>query len=177
MTILAVGARQPAWVDAAVTDYCRRMPPELALTVKEVKAESRTTGKGPVSMMAAEAQRLRAAMPAHARVVALDEHGQRLTSQDLAQQLSGWREQADPVVFLIGGADGLDASLKKEARLLLRLSDFTLPHGMARVLLAEGGPRRFYRGFGVKCGFVALNGAIFNTVYVAVRSVLGVDQR
>ena len=47
----------------------------------------------------------------------------------------------------------------------------------ARVLLAEGGPRRFYRGFGVKCGFVALNGAIFNTVYVAVRSVLGVDQR
>ena len=47
----------------------------------------------------------------------------------------------------------------------------------ARVLLAEGGPRRFYRGFGVKCGFVALNGAIFNTVYVAVRRVLGVDHR
>ena len=45
------------------------------------------------------------------------------------------------------------------------------------MLLAEGGPRRFYRGFGVKCGFVALNGAIFNTVYVAVRRVLGVDHR
>ena len=148
MTILAVGARQPAWVNAAVSDYCRRMPPELALTVKEVKAESRTTGKSAVAMMAAEAQRLRAAMPAHARVVALDEHGQRLTSQDLAQQLSGWREQADPVVFLIGGADGLDASLKKEARLLLRLSDFTLPHGMARVLLAE----QLYRAWSITSG-------------------------
>ena len=43
----------------------------------------------------------------------------------------------------------------------------------ARVLLAEGGPMRFYRGFTLKCGFVALNGAIFNTVFVAVRRVLG----
>jgi 23S rRNA (pseudouridine1915-N3)-methyltransferase len=99
-------------------------------------------------MMAAEAQRLRAAMPAHARVVALDEHGQRLTSEGLAQQLSDWREQADPVVFLIGGPDGLDASLKREARLLLRLSDFTLPHGMARVLLAE----QLYRAWSIGSG-------------------------
>ena len=148
MTILAVGTRQPAWVDAAVVDYCRRLPPDLALAVKEVKAESRTTGKSAAVMMAAEAQRLRAAMPAHARVVALDEHGQRLTSEDLAEQLSDWRTQMDPVVFLIGGPDGLDASLKKEARLLLRLSDFTLPHGMARVLLAE----QLYRAWSIGSG-------------------------
>jgi 23S rRNA (pseudouridine1915-N3)-methyltransferase len=148
MNILAVGSRQPAWVDEAVADYCRRLPPDLPLTLKEVKAESRTTGKGAAVMMAAEAQRLRAAMPAHARVVALDEHGQRLTSERLAQQLSDWREQADPVVFLIGGPDGLDASLKREARLLLRLSDFTLPHGMARVLLAE----QLYRAWSIGSG-------------------------
>ncbi|CAM8622749.1 COG1576 Uncharacterized conserved protein [Burkholderiales bacterium] len=148
MTILAVGTRQPAWVNEAVADYCRRMPPDLALAVKEVKAESRTTGKSAPVMMAAEAQRLRAAMPAHARVVALDEHGQRLTSEDLAEQLSDWRTQMDPVVFLIGGPDGLDASLKKEARLLLRLSDFTLPHGMARVLLAE----QLYRAWSIGSG-------------------------
>ena len=87
-------------------------------------------------------------MPAHARVVALDEHGQRLNSEGLAQQLSDWREQADPVVFLIGGPDGLDADLKREARLLLRLSDFTLPHGMARVLLAE----QLYRAWSIGSG-------------------------
>ena len=44
----------------------------------------------------------------------------------------------------------------------------------ARVLLREGGPLRFYRGFTLKCGFVALNGAIFNTVFVAVRKALKV---
>lgn len=148
MTILAVGTRQPAWVNEAVADYGRRMPPDLALAVKEVKAESRTTGKSAAVMMAAEAQRLRAAMPAHARVVALDEHGQRLTSEGLAEQFSDWRTQMDPVVFLIGGPDGLDASLKKEARLLLRLSDFTLPHGMARVLLAE----QLYRAWSIGSG-------------------------
>jgi 23S rRNA (pseudouridine1915-N3)-methyltransferase len=148
MTILAVGSRQPVWVDEAVADYCRRLPPDLPLALKEVKAESRTTGKSAAVMMAAEAQRLRAAIPAHARVVALDEHGQRLTSERLAQQLSDWREQADPVVFLIGGPDGLDAGLKREARLLLRLSDFTLPHGMARVLLAE----QLYRAWSIGSG-------------------------
>jgi len=99
-------------------------------------------------MMAAEAQRIRAALPAHARVVALDEHGQRLTSEALSIQLTGWRENADPVVFLIGGPDGLDAELKKEAGLLLRLSDFTLPHGMARVLLAE----QLYRAWSIGSG-------------------------
>jgi len=148
MTILAVGGRQPAWVNEAVADYCRRMPPELPLQVKELKAEPRTTGKTPAAMMAAEAQRIRAALPAHARVVALDENGQRLTSEALCIQLTGWRENADPLVFLIGGADGLDAELKKEAGLLLRLSDFTLPHGMARVLLAE----QLYRAWSIGSG-------------------------
>jgi len=148
MTILAVGGRQPDWVNEAVADYCRRMPPELPLQVKELKAEPQTTGKTPAAMMAAEAQRIRAALPAHARVVALDEQGQRLTSEALSIKLTSWRENADPVVFLIGGPDGLDAELKKEAGLLLRLSDFTLPHGMARVLLAE----QLYRAWSIGSG-------------------------
>jgi len=148
MTILAVGGRQPDWVNEAVANYCRRMPPELPLQVKELKAEPRTTGKTPAAMMAVEAQRIRAALPAHARVVALDEHGQRLTSEALSIQLTNWRGNADPVVFLIGGPDGLDAELKKEAGLLLRLSDFTLPHGMARVLLAE----QLYRAWSIGSG-------------------------
>jgi len=148
MTILAVGGRQPDWVNEAVANYCRRMPPELPLQVKELKAEPRITRKTRAAMMAAEAQRIRAALPAHARVVALDEHGQRLTSEALSIQLTNWRGNADPVVFLIGGPDGLDAELKKEAGLLLRLSDFTLPHGMARVLLAE----QLYRAWSIGSG-------------------------
>jgi len=148
MTILAVGSRQPDWVNEAVANYCRRMPPELPLQVKELKAEPRITRKTRAAMMAAEAQRIRAALPAHARVVALDEHGQRLTSEALSIQLTNWRGNADPVVFLIGGPDGLDAELKKEAGLLLRLSDFTLPHGMARVLLAE----QLYRAWSIGSG-------------------------
>ena len=148
MTILAVGGRQPDWVNEAVADYCRRLPPDLPLILREVKAESRTTGKTAAAMMTAEAQRIRAALPPHARLVALDEHGQRLTSEALSVELSGWRENADPVVFLIGGPDGLDADLKKEAGLLLRLSDFTLPHGMARVLLAE----QLYRAWSIGSG-------------------------
>ena len=52
-------------------------------------------------------------------------------------QIEAWKQEGGPVVFLIGGADGLDAALKKTCAAQLRLSSLTLPHGLARVLLAE----------------------------------------
>jgi 23S rRNA (pseudouridine1915-N3)-methyltransferase len=70
-------------------------------------------------------------------VIALDERGKELTTCGLAVQLEAWMKEKGALAFLIGGADGLDASLKKGAAMQLRLSSLTLPHGLARVLLAE----------------------------------------
>ena len=70
-------------------------------------------------------------------MIALDEHGKDLRTCGLAAQFEAWTQERGPVVFLIGGADGLDANLKKTAAMQLRLSGMTLPHGLARVLLAE----------------------------------------
>ncbi|MFN7573301.1 MAG: 23S rRNA (pseudouridine(1915)-N(3))-methyltransferase RlmH [Betaproteobacteria bacterium] len=136
LTIAAIGIRQPAWAQAAIDDYLDRLPADFAVTIKELKPEPRQ-GQPVERIMAAEADRLRAAIPAGAVTVALDAHGQDWTTAKLAAQLQRWRDEALPVAFAIGGADGLDAQFKREARVLLRLSSLTLPHALARVLLVE----------------------------------------
>jgi 23S rRNA (pseudouridine1915-N3)-methyltransferase len=134
--LLAVGQRPPVWATAAYDEYAKRFPPELRLELKAVKAEPRAS-QGAASMMAAEAARISAACPKGARRVVLDERGTRLTTAQLAQRLQAWRDDGRDVALLMGGADGLDDTLKASADETLRLSDLTLPHALARVVLAE----------------------------------------
>lgn len=137
LLLLAVGTRMPSWVNEGYREYAKRMPRRTALELVEIKPETRASGKTAAQLLAAEAGRIRAALPKGARVIALDERGRDLSTRGLALQLEAWMQESGTLAFLIGGADGLDASLKKSAAMLLRLSDLTLPHGLARVLLAE----------------------------------------
>lgn len=136
IAIVAVGQRQPAWADQAVADYLGRFPSDFSVTLKEVKPEPRS-GAPVERLLAAEAERLRAAVPAGSVLVALDERGKDWTTVQLAEAIGRWRDAAEPVSFVIGGPDGLAPEFKRSARLLLRLSSLTLPHALARVLLAE----------------------------------------
>jgi 23S rRNA (pseudouridine1915-N3)-methyltransferase len=133
LTVAAVGHRMPAWIDEGFHEYARRMPREMRLELVAVKPAAGAQGQD----KAAEAARLRTVLPAGARLVALDEHGKALTTAALAKLLDRWRGEGRDVVFVIGGADGLEAGLLKEAELVLSLSTLTLPHALARVLLAE----------------------------------------
>ncbi len=137
ITLVAVGTRMPSWVNEAFREYAKRMPAKTALELVEIKPEARTSGKTATQMLAAEAVRIRAALPKGARVIALDERGKDMSTCGLAVQLEAWMQEKGPLAFLIGGADGLDATVKKSAVMQLRLSSLTLPHGLARVLLAE----------------------------------------
>ena len=123
------------------------MPGECRLELKALKAEPRA-GKAALQCMAAEAQRLEAALSKGVRRVILDERGSRLTTAQLADRLQFWRGDGRDVAFLIGGPDGLDPALKASADETLRLSDLTLPHAFARVLLAEA----LYRAWSVVQG-------------------------
>jgi len=148
LLIVAVGPRQPAWAREAFADFSRRLPADNRIELVEVNAEPRRGGKTPVQMMAAEAQRLRAALPKSVWTVALDEQGQRRNSEQLAERMRVWRAGGRDVALLIGGPDGLDAALKASADETLRLSDLTLPHALARVLLVEA----LYRAWSVLVG-------------------------
>jgi 23S rRNA (pseudouridine1915-N3)-methyltransferase len=136
LVLVAVGQRQPAWADTAYADFAKRFPPEMRLELKAVKAEARGS-KTAEQLMAAEAVRLEAGIPKGARRVVLDERGSRLTTLQLAERMKAWLNDGRDVALLVGGPDGLDATLKESADETLRMSDLTLPHAFVRVLLAE----------------------------------------
>ena len=136
LLLVAVGQRQPAWADTAYEDFAKRFPPELRLELKAVKAETRGS-KTAEQLMAAEGLRIEAALPKGVRRIILDERGERRTSVQLAERLKLWMGEGRDAALIIGGPDGVDPALKAAADETLRLSDLTLPHAFARVLLAE----------------------------------------
>jgi 23S rRNA (pseudouridine1915-N3)-methyltransferase len=135
--VVAVGDRMPDWVESAFAEYAKRMPRHARLELAAVRAEPRTAGKSPARLMAAEAERIRAVLPAQCTVVALDERGRDIGTRELARQVEKWLASGTDAAFLIGGPDGLDPALKAAATATFRLSSLTLPHAMVRVLLAE----------------------------------------
>ena len=137
LIVAAVSARPPDWVAAGWTEYAKRMPRELPLELLEIKPESRTSGKIAAAMMALEATRIEAQLPAGCRRIALDERGDAPTTQQLAERLAKWMASGEDVAFIIGGPDGLDPRIKNTAHETMRLSSLTLPHALVRVILAE----------------------------------------
>ena len=149
LLVVAVGQRQPAWAEAAWDDYARRFPPEMRLELRALKAEPRA-GRTAAQCMAAEGRRIDSALQAlrGTRRVVLDEQGEPRSTVQLAARLREWLGGGQDVALVIGGPDGLDPAVKAAADETLRLSELTLPHALARVLLAEA----LYRAWSVTAG-------------------------
>lgn len=145
LKIIAVGQKMPSWVDDAYSEYAKRLPPEIQITLHEVKPEPRTLGKTPAQMMSAEAKRIESAIASNSHVVSLDEHGKNVTTVDLSEMLRKWMIEKPEVSIIIGGPDGLDSEFKKTSNEQIRLSSLTLPHPMVRVLLIE----QIYRAWSI----------------------------
>ena len=143
LLIVSVGHKMPEWITAGFNEYAKRMPREARIELLEIKPEPRTAGKTAAQAMEAEAQRINAALPQSCLRIALDERGAQVTTKQLAAQMQGWMREGRDIAFIIGGADGLHESVKQAAQQLLALSALTLPHAIARVLLAE----QLYRAY------------------------------
>lgn len=133
LLIVAVGKSRDAPVDALVADYVRRSAWPMRLV--EVQPRGNLP---PEKRKAAEAGLLRAAVPAGAVTVALDERGRDLSSEELAARLGAWQDQGRrAATFLIGGPDGLDRDLVAAADLQLAFGRLTWPHRLVKVMAAE----------------------------------------
>ena len=133
--VVAVGQRMPAWVEAGYSEYAARMPREARVELKAIKPAAR--GGALKRAIEDEGARLLAAVPRGCLKVALDERGSLIATTELARRISRWRETGHDIAFIVGGADGLADSVKQAATFTWSLSPLTLPHGLARVLLAE----------------------------------------
>ena len=145
LLIVAVGQRVPDWAQTAWDDSAKRFPHELKVELKAVKTEPRGS-KTLETLYAAERVRIEAAIPTKGtRIVALDERGASLTTVALADKLKSWQLSGDDVALVIGGPDGIDPAFRQAAHERIRLSDMTLPHAFARVLLIE----QLYRAWSI----------------------------
>lgn len=136
--LVAVGTRMPDWVSAGFDEYARRLHGGARLQLHEVGAATRRGNSAdPARAMAEEAGRLRRALPARARVIALDAGGRTLDSEAVAARVREWNRDGAEVAFVAGGPDGLDPELLAAADERWSLSALTLPHALVRIVLAE----------------------------------------
>jgi len=135
--IIAVGNKMPDWIQEGFHEYIKRLPREISLHLIEVKPEKRSTGKTVEQLLLIESQRILAELPAVCKMVVLDENGHQYTTLEFSQTVKQWMLDGTPIAFIIGGADGLNQDIKRNAYKLLALSKLTLPHAMVRLLLAE----------------------------------------
>jgi 23S rRNA (pseudouridine1915-N3)-methyltransferase len=112
LRVVALSARLPGWAEEACAEYARRMP-------RGYEVERQLAKPGRLSL------------DGKGRIVALDERGKDMTTEQFATLLKS------ETTFVIGGPDGLEESVKKGAALLMRLSSLTLPHALAQVVLME----------------------------------------
>jgi len=136
LNIISVGHKMPSWVEAACAEYLKRMPREMVTSIVEIKPDKRSAGKNSEVVQEAEAKRI-LEIAGKDYLIALDERGQEVSTIQLAEKMSTWLGNGRDVSLIIGGADGLHASVKQKADWLWSLSKLTLPHGMVRVLLSE----------------------------------------
>jgi 23S rRNA (pseudouridine1915-N3)-methyltransferase len=148
ITVLSVGHKMPAWIAQGWAAYAKRLPPEIRLELVELKPEERTAGKTVDKAKALEGERVLAALPGGATLLALDERGRTVTTQGIAVMLAGWMRDGTHPAFAIGGADGHADAVRDKAAKLISLSALTLPHGLVRVLLAE----QLYRAHTILAG-------------------------
>jgi 23S rRNA (pseudouridine1915-N3)-methyltransferase len=135
--LIAVGERMPAWVAEGFAEYRKRLSHDLPLELIELKPGTRGKGRDDARAMADEGVAILAALPRDIHVVALDGGGRMWSSEDLAQQLAGWRMAGRDLAFLIGGPDGHAANVLERADQRWSLGPLTLPHMLVRLVLAE----------------------------------------
>ncbi|MDX1519189.1 MAG: 23S rRNA (pseudouridine(1915)-N(3))-methyltransferase RlmH [Gammaproteobacteria bacterium] len=145
INLIAVGRKLPAWINSGYEEYAKRLTGECDLKLLEIAAVKRSNSVSPAKIKSIEAERIRKQIPAGSYVIALDENGKSCTTRALSEKFSGWLADGRNVTFIIGGADGLDDSLIEQSDEVLSLSELTLPHGLARILVAE----QLYRAFSI----------------------------
>jgi 23S rRNA (pseudouridine1915-N3)-methyltransferase len=146
--LLAVGDRQPSWVDDAFGIYTGRFPREWKFRLDTIPTVRRNKNDKSRQAMEAEGELITAKLSATEQVVLLDERGKQLSSKSLASILGDWQSDGRDLCFVIGGPDGVSDAVRQRSDMMWSLSQLTLPHGMARALLSE----QLYRAWSLQTG-------------------------
>lgn len=135
--LIAVGDRQPSWVDTAFESYVKRLPRQWRFRLELVATAPRSKKSSGEDAKKAEGDKILAKIKDAECVVILDERGQEFSSRELAQKLADWQTDGRDLVFVVGGPDGVSEECQLRADLRWSLSRLTLAHSLARVMFIE----------------------------------------
>ena len=133
----------PDWVQKGFGEYAKRLPKEMAVNLIELSPGHRAKNASVQQAMEAEAKAILQHLDPHTFVVALDVLGKPWSTEQLAENLEGWRMDGVNLAFIIGGPDGLAKNVLDRANAKWSLSNLTMPHPLVRVVWVE----QFYRAW------------------------------
>ena len=145
LKLICVGKRLPGWVNQGVDDYLKRLPAEYQVQLIEIAAVKRNKNTDLNKAMNKEADALLAAVPKQNHVVVLERTGEQINTQQLANKLQHWQHDGIGISLLIGGPEGLTPDVCQQAHWQWSLSALTLPHPLARIMVAE----QIYRAWSI----------------------------
>lgn len=143
--LISVGNKMPAWVEAGYKEYAKRLPKECELILKEIAPGNRGKNCDLARTIEDEGERMQALIPKGFHLVTLDLSGKPWTTLELSAALKRWLESGRNMALLVGGPEGLSASVKIRANESWSLSPLTFPHPLVRIILAE----QLYRAWSV----------------------------
>ena len=135
----------PGWVQQGYDEYAKRLPRECELVLKEIAPGKRGKNSDVVRIVKEEGERMIAAIPQSAFIVALDIPGKQWTTPELAQGMQRWLDSGQQIALLVGGPEGLADSAKQLAHESWSLSRLTFPHPLVRIMVAE----QLYRAWSI----------------------------
>lgn len=135
----------PPWVQQGYAEFSKRLAHECTLKLVEITPGRRGKNADIARAVRDEGQRMLAAIPKAARVIALEVEGRAWSTEQLADQLANWLAAGQDVALLVGGPEGLSDQARAAATQQWSLSPLTLPHPLVRVVLAE----QLYRAWSV----------------------------
>jgi len=138
----------PEWINAGYAEFSKRMPPELQINLIEITPSIRNKTTPIEKNIKEEGERIQSAVSNNSRLIVLDEKGKNFSSIELSKKMENWLPMGQDIVLVIGGADGIDPAIKKQADEKWSLSSFTLPHALVRVVVAE----QLYRAWSILQG-------------------------
>ena len=137
LLLICVGTRMPDWVNTGIVDYQKRFPPQFRLELKECPVAKRGKSTSTSQCLATEASQILQSVPNDFILIVLDIQGQLLSSEQLANRLASFDSLGQNVALVIGGPDGIDASVMSKAKERWSFSPMTFPHPLIRLMCVE----------------------------------------
>ena len=144
ITIIAVGKIREKYIKSGIEEFFKRVQPYSSVKIIEIEAETVKSDDQIKKALNTEGEKILNILSDSSYIIAMDIPGKKLSSEKFASKIQNINAQGiNQLVFIIGGAFGLDEKVKKKADFFLSLSEMTFPHQLARLFLLE----QIYRAF------------------------------